>query len=148
MLRHQQEWFGAISVLDPIDRQIADDVGHVAFVLNLFAVANHGRVVVDALAWKDVPMVEASWVGHEMPFADERGGIAGLLEQFWKGGLLSIEAAVGVVVEAVSMGILAVKIVARLGPQIELVTRQRSNRIPSLAIRSIWGVSSNRRWSP
>jgi hypothetical protein len=36
---------------------------------------------------------------------------------------------------------LPVRIVARLGPQIELVTRQRSNRIPSRASRSMCGVS-------
>ena len=43
---------------------------------------------------------------------------------------------------------LPVSTVARLGPQIELVTRQRSKRIPSRAIRSMLGVSSSRLLSP
>ena len=42
---------------------------------------------------------------------------------------------------------LPVSTVARLGPQIELVTRQRSKRIPSLASRSMCGVSISRRGS-
>src|SRR6185312_13633714 len=56
---------------------------------------------------KDVPVIEAGGITDKVPFADDSGLIAGFLQQLWEGGLRTVEAAVGVVVEAVGVRILA-----------------------------------------
>ena len=72
-------------------------------MLDLFAVVDHGRVVVGPLPGQDVPVVEAGGVGDEVPLADHGRLVAGALEELGEGGLRAVEAAVVVVVEAVEV---------------------------------------------
>jgi hypothetical protein len=100
------EGLGFVAVLEPFDGEIGDEVGGVALVLDLLAVADHRRVVVDALAREDVPVVEAGGVADQVPFADDGGLVAGLLQQLGEGLLRAVEA-VAVVVEAVQVAVFA-----------------------------------------
>lgn len=70
------------------------------------AFANHRGLVVDALARKDLPLVEAGGGASEVPFSEEGGLVAGGLQEFGEGGLRAIEASVCVIVEAVAMRVL------------------------------------------
>ena len=107
VLAHQQERFRLVAVLQPLDRQVGDDVGHVARVLHLLAVPDHRRVVVHALPRQDVPVIEAGRIADQMPFADQGRRVAGLLQQLGKRLLRAVETAVAVVVEAVDVRVLA-----------------------------------------
>src|SRR5262249_47339523 len=72
MLANQQERLRLCAVAQPVYAQLGDDVGGVALVLNLLAVMDHRRVVVDALAGQDVPLVEAGGIADQVPLADDR----------------------------------------------------------------------------
>ena len=107
VLDHGEEGFGLVPLLQPFQRTLGDDVRHVARLLDVLAHADHGRVVVDALAGKDLPMVETRRVAHQVPLAEDGRLVAGFLQELWKGGLRPVEAAVRVVGKAVQMGILS-----------------------------------------
>ena len=109
VLAHQQEGLvlGAV-VLQPVERLVGDEIGAVAFGTLLGAVHfEEVRVVVTALVGKDFPEIEAGGLAAEVPFADDRGLIAGALQGFGEGGLFAVEVAVVVVEEAVDVGVLA-----------------------------------------
>ena len=105
VLAHQQERLRLVAVLQPVDARIRDDVGGIALVLHLLAVVDHRRVVVHALARQDVPLVEAGRIGDEVPLADDRRLVAGAVQQLGERDLRAVEPAVGVVVEAVAVGV-------------------------------------------
>ena len=107
VLAHQHERLRFVAALQPVDREIADDIGHVAFVLHRFAVIDHRWIVIGTLPRQDVPIVKAGRVGAEVPFPDDGRRVSGLLHRLGEGGLLAVEAAVAVVVEAVRVRILA-----------------------------------------
>src|SRR5690348_14861821 len=82
VVRHQKERFLAIALPEPIDAEIANEVGAVAFVLFLSGCGEKGWIVVDPLTGENIPIVESRGIGFQMPFADHRGLIAGLLHLF------------------------------------------------------------------
>ena len=46
----------------------------------LLAHLNEVRVVISALPWQDIPVIEAFRIRHQMPLTDDRGLVAGLPE--------------------------------------------------------------------
>ena len=70
---------------------VSDDVGHVALMADSLAVADHWRVVVDALAGQDFPVVEALGFAFEVPLADDGRLIAGLVQQPGERDLRAVE---------------------------------------------------------
>ena len=104
VLTHEEEGLGLVALGEPVEGDIGDDVGDVAGILDGLAHADHGRIIVDTLAGEDLPEIEAGGIGAEMPLANDRGLVAGLLENLRKRGLRAIEAdAAGIVVEAVDV---------------------------------------------
>src|SRR5262249_7351439 len=73
VLAHQEERLVGITLFEPVDGEVGDDVGDIALAFGLLAVVDHGRVVVLALAGKDVPVIEPGRIGDEVPFADHGG---------------------------------------------------------------------------
>ena len=107
MLAHQQERARAVAILEPVERQVGDDVGGVPLMRDGLAVVDHRRVVVHPLAGEDVPFVEPGRRRDEVPLADDGGLVAGGPQEFREGGLRAVESAVGVVVKAVRVTIFA-----------------------------------------
>ena len=103
VLAHEQERLRLVAVLQPFDRQLANDVGGVALMLDALAILDHWRVIVDALAGEDVPMIETGRIAPQVPFADDRRRITGRLQQFGKRGLSAVEPGIRVVVKPVAM---------------------------------------------
>src|SRR6185436_627467 len=62
--------------------EIGDEVGAVAGMLFALAAVDERRIMVNALAGEDVPVVEARGVGREMPLADHGSLVSGGLELF------------------------------------------------------------------
>ena len=107
VLHHQAERLGGVATrLEPLDREIRDDLGGVAGVLNALAIADHRRVVVRALADEPFIVVKAGGLGLEVPLADQGGLVAGGLEEFGVGLLRAVEL-VAVLAEAVDVAVLA-----------------------------------------
>ncbi len=107
VLAHDHEGLRLVAPVEPLEREIADDVARVAFVLHLLAVVDHRRVVVGALARQDVPVVVAHGIAAEVPFSDDGRLVAALLKHRRESGLGAVKAAVAVVVEAVGVRVLA-----------------------------------------
>ena len=107
VLRHEEERPVLVSLPQPLDRTIGDQIGDIP-ALDLFPRGrDHRRVVVDPLARKDLPVVEAGRIAPQVPLANHRRLPAGLLQHLGEGRLGRVEPAVGVVVEAVLVGVLA-----------------------------------------
>ena len=107
VLAHQQERLVAVRVLvEPVDREVGDDVGAVALDLAAaLGVDQHGVVVV-ALPGQHVPVIEALGIGAQVPLADHRGLVADRLQQLGEGLLVAVEL-VPVVHEPVLVAVLA-----------------------------------------
>ena len=81
MLTHQKERFFLVAIIQPIERFLGSEVGCVSLKAFLAAIhLNEDGVVVAALPGKNLPVVEANGIGFQMPFADDRGVIAALLQ--------------------------------------------------------------------
>ncbi len=111
VLAHEQKRLGLVAFLQPVERKLGDDVGGITLVLHALAVVDHGRVVVDPLPRQDVPLVEAGRVGDQVPLANNGRLVTGRTEQLGERRLRTVEAAVGVVVEAIQ-----VRVLTRSGP--------------------------------
>src|ERR1700754_5151187 len=92
VLRHQEERLGLIAALEPRDRLVRDDIGHIAAVRDLLAVLDHRRVVIESLPRQDAPVIESDWVADEVPFSDQGCRVTSIFEQFHKRRLRTIEA--------------------------------------------------------
>ena len=109
VLDHQHErLFLVPSVLEPGDGFFNDGLGYVFTRLSrrLAGRSFELRCVVGSLAGEHVPEVEALGLGSEMPFSDESGLVAALLQELREGLLVTIEHMV-VFEEAIQMGVLA-----------------------------------------
>ena len=106
VLAHEQERLGFVAFLQPIEGKLGDDVGGVTLVFHVLAVVDHGGVVVDPLPRQDVPLVEAGRVGDQVPLAENGRLVTGRAEQLGEGRLRTVEAAVGVVVKTIQVGVL------------------------------------------
>jgi hypothetical protein len=82
VLAHEEKRFCAIPLLQPVNRQISDQVGCVAVEFDFFAVANHRWVIVEPLAGQNLPVIESGGVRDEVPFADHGSLISGSFQQF------------------------------------------------------------------
>ena len=107
MLTHEQKWLARIPLLQPLDREVSDQVGGIAFVLHLLPIVDHRRVVIDPLPGQDVPLIKARRVAAQVPLADDCGLVSRCLQQLREGHLRSIEHAVRVVVKPVEVVVLA-----------------------------------------
>ena len=92
VVAHQEERLVLGPVLEEVDRQIGDDVGHVALDLPAARGLEEGRVVIDALARQDRPAVEAGRVAAQVPLADHARMVAGRLQVLGDGRLRAVEA--------------------------------------------------------
>ncbi len=85
-------------------------------------------------------MVEPGGRALQVPLADHRRLVAGLLQELRERDLGAVEH-VGVVAHAVQVAVLAGQDHRAAGAQIEFVTTALSKRIPPAASRSMFGVS-------
>src|SRR5262249_23134844 len=77
---------------EEIDGKVGDEVGDVAGMFLAFTHLDQDGIVIEPLAGKDVPVVEAGGVAAEVPFADHAGVIAGGLEVLGERRLAAVEA--------------------------------------------------------
>ena len=92
VLDHEDEGLCRISlILEPVDRQIGDEIGDVAFGLDAFTISDHGGSVIEALPDQSLIVVEPNRLTLEVPLADQRRLIPGLLGEGRKRWLSSIE---------------------------------------------------------
>ena len=142
VLAHQEERLVLVAlVLQPVERQVGDDVGRVALVLDAppSVVSSAGCSTAPGRA--GLPEVEAGRVVTRCHLPIDRRLVAGGLEQLGERLLRAVEPAVGVVVEAVEVAVLAGQDRRPGSARRSSSSRtQRSNRIPSLARRSMFGV--------
>ena len=77
MVQQEAERLALVSfIVQPIKSQIGRDVRGVPFDLTLLAVIDEDGVIVIALAYEDVPVIETGGIGGEVPFADHGGLVA------------------------------------------------------------------------
>ena len=90
----QQEAEGFILVTlvaEPIQRQVSRDVGGIALNLPLLAIINESRIVVIALTYQDVPIIETGRIGGQVPLPDHRRLVTCLAQQLREGLLRAIK---------------------------------------------------------
>ena len=107
VLAHEQERLRLVSLAQPVEAQVGDDVGRVTVLADGPAVLDHRRMIIDSLPRQNLPIVEAGRVADQVPLAEESCLVARGLQQLGKGSLRAVKAAVGVVKETVSMRVLA-----------------------------------------
>ena len=106
-MQQQAEGFLFIATaVEPFERHIGGDIGRITTALQRVTVADECGIVVIALPYEYIPMVEACGLGHKVPLTYYSSFVATLLQQFREGLLRAIETA-GVVGEAVCMAMLA-----------------------------------------
>jgi len=77
MVQQEAERLALVSfIVQPIKSQIGRDVRGVPFDLTLLAVIDEDGVIVIALAYEDVPVIETGGIGGEVPFTDHGGLVA------------------------------------------------------------------------
>ena len=98
VVHEESEGFLLVALLiEPVNGFVGDNVREVAFYhIGTVGVVEVGIVIV-TLCGEDVPMVETGGTAHEVPFTDQRGLIAGFLEQLGHGLLRAVEDAVLIV---------------------------------------------------
>ncbi len=84
VVAHGEEGLLRVALLEPVEGEIADQIGAVAGVLFAAGGGEEGGIVVDALAGEDVPVVEAGGFGDEVPFADHGGLVSGAAGVPWR----------------------------------------------------------------
>ena len=103
---HQAERLVRIAFFNPLQGVVGDNVRHVPLVLLPLAHLDHHRVVILSLPRQHVPVVESRRIASQVPFADQRGLIAGLLQQLGEGLLTAVEGLPAVVDLTVDMAVL------------------------------------------
>ncbi len=106
VLVEQQEGLRVVAVVEIVQRELGDQIRHVAFALHLLAVVDEHRVVVVPLVDEDLPLVEARRRGLQMPLADDGRLVAGRLQQLRQRHLAAVEG-VAVVAQPVQVTVLA-----------------------------------------
>ena len=77
LVQQEAERLALVSfIVQPIKSQIGRDVRGVPFDLTLLAVIDEDGVIVIALAYEDVPVIETGGIGGEVPFTDHGGLVA------------------------------------------------------------------------
>ena len=107
VLTHQHEGFFFVAVFQPIQRLVGDQIRTVTLEsLSTTVHLNEVRVVVTALSGQYFPIVEANWVGTEVPLSDHCGLVARFFHQRRKRKLRGVEA-IAVSQEAIEVAVLA-----------------------------------------
>ncbi len=112
MLGHEHERLLLITgFLQPLKREINDDIGRVSGMLPLSRRSVrlpvfHGRVIVWALSDQDFIVVETCWGGLQMPFAKHCGRIPSLTKDLGKSLLCSVKG-IPVTNESIQVTVLA-----------------------------------------
>ena len=91
VLIEKSERFGSVAALEIIQREIRDEIGDVAFVLDLGSVLDEHRIVVVALVYEDPPLVETGRVRLQMPLPHDGRLVAGRLQQLGQRDLAAVE---------------------------------------------------------
>jgi len=92
VLVHEHERLRPVAAfVEPLQGQVGDDVGRVAGEVGGAVGRAEPGVVVGALADQHPPVVEAGRLGLEVPLADDRRLVAGLLEQLGERLLRRVE---------------------------------------------------------
>lgn len=72
VLAHQEKGLGGIAArLQPFERFFGNDVSAVTWNLDVSLSFDELWIVITPLAGKDAPVIEALWLGNEVPFADD-----------------------------------------------------------------------------
>ena len=114
VLEHEHERLGGIPLcVEPVERQVGDDVGHVAWdrslrgrPLHRFWCRQHCRVVVGALAWQHFPVIESGRFADQVPLPNDCRLITRLLQKLWERRLPAVEGAV-IVTKAIAVAVFA-----------------------------------------
>lgn len=137
-MQHQEERFIGGARIDKLEAELGGDLADVSLQGDATVWRDEIGIEVNALAGENHPAVEAGGVAAEVPFADHPGVVAGGLEHFRDGGLGTVED----VEDGVPLAweYFPVSTTARLGVQMELVTKAWLKRMPAAPRRSRWGV--------
>ena len=95
-----------VAPLEESDGLVGDDVRHIARLGPLLAVLDEQRRIILALPHENAPEIEALRLGIEVPLADHRRLVAGVVQQLGERLLVAVERA-RIVREAVHMAVLA-----------------------------------------
>jgi len=95
-----------VAPFEESDGLVGDDVRHVARFGPLLAVLDEQRRIILALPHEDAPEIESLRVGIEVPLADHRRLVAGVVQEFREGLLIAVEGA-RIVRESVHVAVLA-----------------------------------------
>ncbi len=114
---HQAERLILLAVLDEVQCLVGDDVGHVTLDRRALAVGDEDRIEVPSLSDQYRPLIEASRVGYQVPFANDAGLIARIVKQLDEGLLAAVEDGLGLVVgEAVNVAVFSGEDASAAGP--------------------------------
>ena len=94
--------------VEPLYCKVGGYVGGIALAAHCVAIVYECGVIVVALPYQYIPVVEAGRFGNKMPFANDGCLVAALLQQFGECLLRTVETA-GIVSESVSVAVLACK---------------------------------------
>jgi hypothetical protein len=72
VMAHQEKWLRLVAALKPIDAEVADQIGTVAFVFLPAGSRNEFRIVIQALTRQDVPIIETRRIVLQVPLSDDR----------------------------------------------------------------------------
>ena len=92
------------SAFKPLQRKIRGHLGRIAFYDLLFPVVNESRVIIFALAYEYIPIVETGRLRNKVPFAHYGSLVSRLPEKFGKSLLRAVEN-LGIVGHAVLMAV-------------------------------------------
>ena len=82
MIHEEEGPVGISFVFQKVQDQVSDNVRGVAFMNHPALRSLHRRVVVRSLSEQDLPVIKTGRIAAQVPFADDRRLVAGLLEQF------------------------------------------------------------------
>src|ERR1035437_5616408 len=80
VMAHGEERLLRVALFEPVEREIADQVGAVAGILLAPGAGEERGIVINALAGENVPVVEAGGLARQVPLADHRRLVTCALE--------------------------------------------------------------------
>ncbi len=94
VVTHQEKWAAGIAFLQPVEREVADQVSAITSGFFLLSHRDEGGIVIYALTGKNLPEIESRGVALQMPLANHRRVITGGLQVFLYGVANSVETVV------------------------------------------------------
>src|ERR1035438_9312859 len=94
-MAHEEERLILWPVLNEVDGEVGDDVGHIALDHVPAIGVNKLRIKIDPLPRQNTPLIEAGGIAPEVPLAEHARVISRRLEILRHGGLRAVEAVEG-----------------------------------------------------